>query len=146
MWGFRRFIELNRIIKMFQKRLALTLSLYCAVFVTACVTTSETTVTALTSKTTSSLLPAVSVKAAQSEVNTTTDHFRFGIYSSSAWVSETFEGEYARQFQGSDLHFGINQTHAEGGLDVGLSLADFVPVTVSTAKSGQSMCSAYDID
>lgn len=63
---------------------------------------------------------SVPVEASFSPVNTTTDHFEFGEFTSSAWVSETFSGTHTRQFRDQALHFGVDQTAPEGGVDVGL--------------------------
>ena len=78
-----------------------------------------------------------------SEPNLGLEHFEFGDRSSSAWVSDSFDGFKSRQFIGDMLHFEVEQTADEGGLDVGVSHLDFVPVSVSNAKSGLYVCSAY---
>ena len=85
-------------------------------------------------------------QTSQSPINTTTDHFKFGDYSSSAWVSDKFDGQHTRQFKDKALHFTVTQTHPEGGLDVGLSLTDNIPAPVSDAKKDLKVCSTYNID
>jgi hypothetical protein len=106
---------------------------------TACATTSPASKT-------ETLIPSSGKTLPVSAVNMTTDHFQFGDLSSSAWVSETFTGEHKRQFQEKTLHFNVDQSHAEGGLDVGVSRADYDPVTVSKAKTNLKVCSTYKID
>lgn len=78
-----------------------------------------------------------------SVVNDTTDHFAFGDFTSSAWVSDSFIGEKSRQFKGKSLHYKAKQTAREGGIDIGLSRADFVPVIVADAKVNLHVCSTY---
>jgi len=93
-----------------------------------------------------SLLPPASEGSETSKINVDTKHFQFGDYTSSAWVSDRFEGSWARQFQSDVLHFAVNQTAAEGGVDVGLSEAGFVPRAVSDSKRDIQVCSSYDVD
>jgi hypothetical protein len=81
-----------------------------------------------------------------SNINATTDHFVFGNYTSSAWVSGEFDGQKSRQIIGETLHFSVNQSHHEGGLDVGLSRVDYVVAPVSEAKKDLRVCSSYQID
>jgi hypothetical protein len=78
--------------------------------------------------------------------NETTDHFIFGDYTSSAWISDSFNGEKTRQFKGKSLHYTVTQTASEGGIDIGLSRVDFEPVPVAQAKSNLHVCSAYITD
>ena len=73
-------------------------------------------------------------------------HFEFGNRSSSAWISDSFDGSKTRQFVGQTLHFAVEQQAQDGGLDVGVSHFDFVPVSVSTAKSNLHVCSSYSAD
>ena len=80
---------------------------------------------------------------ALSAINTTTDHFAFGEYTSSAWVSDKFQGEKSRQFKGTTLHYNVSQSSPEGGIDIGLSRVDYDPVTVSEAKTDLYVCSSY---
>jgi len=94
-------------------------------------------------KPTQTLIPQSKLSVASSPFNSSTDHFKFGDYSSSAWVSESFTGEHIRQFQGETLHFGVSQTAPEGGLDVGLSRANDAPDKVSQAKQNLKICSTY---
>lgn len=92
---------------------------------------------------TQTIIPKVKAGVASSAINSTTDHFKFGDYSSSAWVSDSFTGEHTRQFQDKTLHFSVSQTAPEGGLDVALSRADNVPNKVSQAKQNLEICSTY---
>lgn len=86
------------------------------------------------------------IEAPVSPINTTTDHFEFGEFTSSVWVSETFSGTHTRQFRGQALHFGVDQTATEGGLDVGLLRIDHDPEPVISAKQDLTVCSTYDVD
>ncbi len=94
-------------------------------------------------ETAQTLIPKAKAGVASSTFNSSTDHFQFGDYSSSAWVSDSFTGEHIRQFQGKTLHFGVSQTAPDGGLDVGLSRADDVTSNVSEAKQDLEICSTY---
>jgi hypothetical protein len=81
-----------------------------------------------------------------SKIDLTTDHFVHSDYTSSAWTSDDFTGEKSRQIIGKILHFTVDQTHPEGGLDVGLSRVDARVKPVTKAKTGLRVCSAYKID
>ncbi len=74
------------------------------------------------------------------------EHFEFGDRTSSAWVSDQFDGSKSRQFIGDTLHFDVEQKADEGGLDVGVSHFDVSPAPVSTAKSDMYVCSSYSVD
>ncbi len=78
--------------------------------------------------------------------NTTTDHFTSGRYSSSAWISDKFDGEKSRHFIGDALRFTVTQSHPEGGLDVGLSLDKANTDTVGTAIQNLRVCTSYKTD
>ena len=93
----------------------------------------------------SSADPTSTVFAA-SDINTSTDHFEFESMTSSAWISDGFEGEKARQFRDGRLHFSVSQTGPEGGLDVGLSEVAFEPDGVKPAIADLAVCSSYDIE
>lgn len=101
-----------------------------------------------------SLLGCASLSAAagdnsaitSSAVNKTTDHFAFGDFTSSAWVSDSFMGKKTRQFKGASLHYKVKQTAREGGTDIGLSRVDFDPVPVVAAKRNLHVCSSYITD
>ncbi len=114
------------------------LSALSAFSLTACATT--------TGENSDSFIPSSGKTLPVSPVNMTTEHFEFGDYSSSAWISEKFTGEHKRQFQEKTLHFNVEQSHAEGGLDVGLSRADYQPEPVATAKKDLKVCSTYKIN
>jgi len=114
-------------------------TLLTALFITSCTTTSSI-------KKPESLLPTPNQDVQTSSVNFNTNHFEFGNHSSSAWVSDKFAGLHIRQFQDDALHFGVEQTHNEGGLDVGLSLKNSVPEPVSKAKQNLTVCSTYITD
>lgn len=81
-----------------------------------------------------------------SELTSGLEHFESGDRSSSAWVSDSFEGTRSRQFRGDKLHFDVEQYSDDGGLDVGISQTDFEPAPVSVAKSGLYVCSSYSAD
>lgn len=83
---------------------------------------------------------------ATSAPNTGVAHFQHGDLSSSAWVSDSFAGTKGRQFRGEVLHFDVEQTASDGGLDVGLSDVDAQPAPVATAKRGLHVCSSYSTD
>lgn len=74
------------------------------------------------------------------------EHFEFGDRSSSAWISDSFDGTKSRQFRGDTVHFTVEQDAADGGLDVGLTQTDFDPAPVALAKSGLYVCSSYAAD
>ena len=93
-----------------------------------------------------SLIPAPKSGRAISPINVNTEHFIFGDYSSSAWISDSFTGQHERQFHGNTLSFGVLQTAPEGGLDVGLSRAENSPAPVSQAIKNLRMCSSYMTD
>ena len=82
----------------------------------------------------------------KSEPTAGLEHFEFGERSSSAWISDTFEGSKSRQFIGDTLHFEVEQHANEGGLDVGVSHIDFVPVAVFEAKPDLYVCSSYSVE
>ncbi|MHA7901392.1 MAG: hypothetical protein ACX94B_16135 [Henriciella sp.] len=90
-----------------------------------------------------SLLPPSAPGIAVSDVNQTTEHFEFGTLSSSAWVSDTFNGAKARQFRDQTLFFSVAQDAPEGGLDVGLTDLEDTPRSVAEAKSGLAVCTSY---
>lgn len=90
------------------------------------------------------LLPSSATNGVASELNFSTNHFEFGDYSSSAWVSDSFTGKHVRQFHTDTLHFGVKQTAKDGGLDVGLSRADYAPVPVQKAIKNLRICSSYE--
>ncbi|MEL6728837.1 MAG: hypothetical protein AAFP81_11160 [Pseudomonadota bacterium] len=73
-------------------------------------------------------------------------HFTFGDRSSSAWVSDSFEGTQSRQFRGERLHFEVEQYASDGGLDVGVSEIASKVQPVATAKTDLYVCSSYSID
>ena len=81
-----------------------------------------------------------------SAIRTGTEHFTFGTLSSSAWVSDSFTGQHARQFHESELHFDVHQSHKEGGLDVGLSERASKAAPVTQAKAELRVCSNYKIN
>jgi len=116
------------------RAIILTLAGFCA---TACETTTV-------SKPAQSLIPAPISRQAVSSINVNTEHFKFGDYSSSAWVSDNFIGQHERQFRDSGLSFGVSQTAPEGGLDVGLSRADIAPAPVAQAIENLRVCSSYE--
>lgn len=74
------------------------------------------------------------------------DHFEFGAFTSSAWVSDSFDGKHARQFYGNTLRFEVEQFAAEGGLDVGVAPIDFQPSSTAEAKKNLYVCSSYATD
>lgn len=74
------------------------------------------------------------------------EHFEFGDRSSSAWVSDGFEGSKSRQFIGDTLRFEVDQKADEGGFDVGVSQLDITPAPVAMAKSDKYVCSSYSVD
>ena len=82
----------------------------------------------------------------RSESIETVDHFEFGALSSSAWVSDSFDGRHARQFFGETLRFEVEQFAPEGGLDVGVTPIDVQPNGVTQAKQNLQICSSYAID
>ena len=92
----------------------------------------------------SSLLPTAPKNS--SAITTGTEHFAFKTLSSSAWVSDRFTGQHARQFHETELHFGVHQTHKEGGLDVGLSERASIAAPVIQAKTELRVCSKYKIN
>lgn len=81
-----------------------------------------------------------------SEINTGLNHFEFAERSSSAWVSESFEGTKSRQFHGDTLHFEVEQFALDGGLDVGVSHTDETPKPVSVAITDLHVWSSYAVD
>lgn len=89
---------------------------------------------------------ALSADLKASHVSDGVEHFAFGDLSSSAWISDTFDGTKSRYFEGETLHFSVTQTTNEGGLDIGLSPRDKVPQTVIPAIRGLEVCSTYKID
>lgn len=99
-----------------------------------------------TSNTSHSLIPFSIKGTSSSAINLSTDHFEFGDYSSSAWISDNFTGEHVRQFQGRTLHYGVQQSSPEGGLDVGVSRADSQTALVPEAKRNLTVCSTYITD
>lgn len=113
----------------------LSLSLFCF-SLSACATTSPSQPS----------LPAPEPVIAASPIDKTTNHFAFGDFTSSAWISDSFTGDKSRQIKGETLHFSVTQTHPEGGLDIGLSRVDAEPSPVSDAKQNLQVCSTYDID
>lgn len=92
------------------------------------------------------LLPDDDGTFSSSKMVRSTEHFVAGDRSSSAWISEKFEGEKIRQFRGGKLFFGVEQLAPEGGLDVGVSLAGEQAKPVSLAKSNLHFCSTYFTD
>jgi len=60
-------------------------------------------------------------------------------------VSDKFSGSHSRQFQDEVLTFTVDQTHREGGLDVGLSDLDLAPAIVAELPEDVWVCSAYDV-
>lgn len=82
----------------------------------------------------------------KSDIDTSVNHFEFAERSSSAWVSESFEGTKSRQFHGDTLHFKVEQFAADGGLDVGVSHTDATPAPVSVAKTDLHVWSSYSAD
>ena len=104
---------------------------------TACETTAV-------SKPAQSLIPAPISRQEVSSINVNTEHFKFGDYSSSAWVSDNFTGQHERQFHGNTLSFGVSQTTPDGGLDVGLSRPDVAPAPVPQAINNLRVCSSYE--
>ena len=106
-------------------------SICCAVLLTGCAATPDR-----------SLGEAISEVVSGPE-STTTEHFTFGDYSSSAWVSDKFTGEKSRRFIGNALNFSVDQSHPEGGLDVGLSLDKPNTDPVSVAIKNLRVCSSY---
>lgn len=91
----------------------------------------------------SSVAPAASHAESMSAPTSGLEHFEHGARSSSAWISNSFDGSKRRQFIGETLVFEVEQTAAEGGLDVGVSHVDFELAPVSTAKSDLHVCSSY---
>ena len=71
--------------------------------------------------------------------------YEFQNWSSPAWVSDKFSGSHSRQFQNEILTFTVEQTHKEGGLDVGLSDRILAPSTVAQLPDNVWVCSAYDL-
>jgi predicted small secreted protein len=96
--------------------------------------------------TTSDVFTDIDPNIATSPINTNTDHFSFGDYSSSAWVSESFKGRHNRQFKSQALDFDIVQETSDGGFDVGLSRINRPSVKVAEAKKNLRMCSSYETD
>ena len=82
----------------------------------------------------------------QSESIESVEHFEFGALTSSAWISDNFEGRHARQFHGETLHFEVEQFAEQGGLDVGVSSIDFQPTNTAQAKTNLYVCSSYATD
>ena len=74
------------------------------------------------------------------------EHFEFGTLTSSAWVSEGFEGTHTRQFHGETLQFAVEQFADEGGLDVGVAPIEFQPDSTAQAKTNLRVCSSYAIN
>ena len=71
--------------------------------------------------------------------------YQFQDRSSPAWVSDAFSGTHSRQFQEDILTFSVEQTHREGGLDVGLSDIILAPAIVAQLPDDVRVCSAYDV-
>lgn len=86
------------------------------------------------------------IKTDNSKIDRTTDHFVYSTYTSSAWISDNFTGEKSRQIIGESLYFTVEQTHPEGGLDVGLSRKDSRSKPVTQAKRYLRICYAYKLD
>lgn len=90
--------------------------------------------------------PSVAPITPRSEINTGLNHFEFAERSSSAWVSENFDGTKSRQFHGDTLHFEVEQFAADGGLDVGVSHTDETPEPVTVAIADLHVWSSYSVD
>jgi hypothetical protein len=61
-------------------------------------------------------------------------------------VSDQFSGKHKRQITDGILKFTTQQTHKEGGLDVGLSLNSVATLAVSKMSPHTTFCSSYEID
>ena len=92
------------------------------------------------------LLPMSDGGIAKSKIRVDAAHFDFGDYSSSAWTSDRFSGDYARQFYDETLVFGVKQSAPEGGLDIGVTRADYAPGTVAQMNPAARICSTYDMN
>ena len=89
---------------------------------------------------------SVDANLATSDRTSGLEHFEFGDRSSSAWISDSFDGSKSRYFVEETLHFEVKQSADEGGLDVGVSQIDFELAPVRTAKSALHVCSSYAAD
>ncbi|MEM7639010.1 MAG: hypothetical protein AAF269_08095 [Pseudomonadota bacterium] len=92
------------------------------------------------------LAPSDAQSVTSSELITGLEHFEFGNRTSSAWVSDSFDGTRSRQFIGEELHFTVEQFAADGGLDVGVSDVHTEPAPVESAKSDLYVCSSYSVE
>ena len=90
-----------------------------------------------------SIAPGASHAANRSAPTSGVEHFEHGNRTSSAWVSDSFDGSKRRQFIDETLVFEVEQHAAEGGLDVGVSEVEAELAPVSTAKSNLHVCSSY---
>jgi hypothetical protein len=81
-----------------------------------------------------------------SETTDSLDHFSFGPFSSSAWISDSFDGTKARQFRGDVLHFEVEQFASDGGLDVGVAPIDAQLTPTAQAKQNLHICSTYETE
>ncbi len=71
--------------------------------------------------------------------------FEFRGFKSHAWASDHFTGQHSRQVVNEILTFSVEQSHAQGGLDVGLSELSIPTSRAADVSDMAKICSSYDI-
>ena len=69
-----------------------------------------------------------------------------GDYSSPLWLSDAFDGEHERRFDGEDLVLTMTQRAQTGGLDTALATAEGELPPVGEVSDDLVVCFAYDVD